>query len=153
MALSAEELRIGNLCHYHVVDKLYDPPEYDIVNTIDYDDIRILYKYEDGGFKPIPLTEEWLLKFGFEGKISEVSNCGNFYLRYNAEYGRHGMAIWHQKGAWCFSHTNQFTMLRYVHQLQNLYFALTGEELQIKSEVTTHDIREIDRAEEERRGR
>jgi hypothetical protein len=81
--------------------------------------------------RPIPLTEEWLKKFGFEGKINNISLCGNFYLGYDPEYHRHKMALWYQKGSWCFSHTEQFTVLKYVHQLQNLYFALCGQELEI----------------------
>jgi hypothetical protein len=83
--------------------------------------------------EPIPLTKERVEEFGFEGKINEISNCGNFYLDYDAEYGRHGMSLWYQKGAWCFSHTETFTVLKYVHQLQNLYYALTGKELVINN--------------------
>lgn len=71
--------------------------------------------------KPTLLTEEWLLKFGFrkglldditiytKGKIqvtpttTTTTYCGNFVK-------------------FCF----------HVHTLQNLYFALTGEELEMK---------------------
>lgn len=69
----------------------------------------------------IPLTEEWLLKFGAivydfdhqpnQYRISErlfVTRDGHFY-----DYGAN-------------------VKLLYIHQLQNLYFALTGEELTIK---------------------
>lgn len=80
--------------------------------------------------KPIPLTEEWLLIFGFDFSID------TWYLK--------GVAIW--KTECCDAKGNEeigfFYELRdvgmmdmhikYVHQLQNLYFALTGEELIIK---------------------
>lgn len=73
--------------------------------------------------KPIPLTEEWLVEFGFEnwdktrwqivGKIS-IATWGEGYLYFSGPL-----------------HVNIF----YVHQLQNLYFALTGEELVRKCEL------------------
>ena len=67
--------------------------------------------------KPIPITEEWLLKFGFEGWDLDIYTMNLI--------------------------TNNFCILfdeleivakniKYVHQLQNLYFALTNEELIIK---------------------
>lgn len=131
--MKTTELRIGNYHLYHMVDKLDERVEWDEVCQIDFDDLRILSEFEDNPeYQPIPLTEEWLLKFGFEGKVSKTSNCGNYYLNYDAEYGHHDMALWYQRGSWCFSHTGRFTVLKYVHQLQNLYFALTGEELTIK---------------------
>ena len=66
---------------------------------------------------PIPLTEEWLIKFGF---IKVWNNyrlkplgylIDNRLITVGSNYLRH---------------------IKYVHQLQNLYFALTGEELQLK---------------------
>ena len=80
-----------------------------------------LYPIEE--LEPIPLTEEWLERFGFNFDVNsglykksgfevEVFNIGvEFYL---GEYG-----------SW-------FLFVEHVHQLQNLYFALTGEELELK---------------------
>jgi hypothetical protein len=67
--------------------------------------------------KPIPLTEEWLLKFGFE------------YSDLNGDSG-----LWKIPPFQIYGKYNQFLYdyrldVNYVHQLQNLYFALTGEEL------------------------
>lgn len=74
--------------------------------------------------KPIPLTEEWLLKFGFENL-----NYG-WYLNkiklfdYSYKKGSINLKI------------NSFdvpsTQIKYVHQLQNLFFALAEQELTIK---------------------
>jgi hypothetical protein len=76
-------------------------------------------------WKPIPLTEEWLLKFGAKelnakrGVLKEfvlktvrieMSDSGNFYYK------------------------NSKLILESAHQLQNLYFALTNKELTFKSE-------------------
>jgi hypothetical protein len=86
--------------------------------------------------EPIPLTEEWLLKFGFmefKGGISLDNE--EFTLTYTHkntdktillevtredEWGRH------QYTCIVLNH------IKYVHQLQNLYFALTGKELEMK---------------------
>jgi hypothetical protein len=82
-------------------------------------------------WQPIPLTREWLLKFGFEDNSYAV-----FYKQFNgSEYIRISFKD--------YAHTqlterpvdvSDFDLdiqCIYVHQLQNLYFALTGEELTI----------------------
>lgn len=89
--------------------------------------------YEE--LKPIPLTDEWFLKFGFElwesdeysKRIDELGclNIGRLKLTYqlvdlSSDLSANGYR----------SYDNR---IEYVHQLQNLYFALTGEELVIKA--------------------
>jgi hypothetical protein len=76
-------------------------------------------KFADA-YHPIPLTEEWLMKFGFEytkidlgfnqyrNKILELSITPNGYEIF---------------------FTYKWINIKYVHSLQNLYFALTNEEL------------------------
>jgi hypothetical protein len=88
-----------------------------------------------------PITEEWLLKFRFEKGLLQtnyddavsylinksdtvadfiiVFEKGKYYLGIDGEYGVESI----------------FKNLEFVHQLQNLYFALTGEELTIKEPV------------------
>jgi hypothetical protein len=121
--MKANELRIGNLVNYNEggIFKVIGIHEFGIDCE---DEIETTYmEYEN--FKPIPLTEEWLLKFGFEERMfgwwSDV-----LFLRTE---NRNGYFYDWQK-------TNQTTgtYIEYVHQLQNLYFALTGEELTFKSE-------------------
>jgi len=74
--------------------------------------------------KPILLTEEWLLKFGFEPKGTEPIMFTNG--RYN--YFPSSKYFGNTRNNGGLIHSN----VRHVHQLQNLYFALTGEELTIK---------------------
>lgn len=69
---------------------------------------------------PIPLTEEWLIKFGFEWH--EYGRCYNF----------EGFSIIKSKQGFVMLNTGNDIGLEYVHSLQNLYFALTGKELTIK---------------------
>ena len=119
----SSELRVGNLVYHEpTID------DWEII-TIKVGNI-IQCEINPDGFEPIPLTEEWLLKFGFDFSID------TWYLK--------GVAIW--KTECCDAKGNEeigfFYELRdvgmmdmhvkYVHQLQNLYFALTGEELKIK---------------------
>jgi len=77
-------------------------------------------------FDPIPLTEEWLLKFGFEKNLNSNNIiyyilAGKCLLEYNLT---HNIADIVKK-----VHLDLFIEIEYVHQLQNLYFALTCEEL------------------------
>ena len=119
MELSATELRIGNYHFYHIVDKLDERGEYDEICKIDADDFRILENFDCPEYKPIPLTEEWFLKFGFEN--SEKIAVHNRFVWYKDHIGIKGM-LGVVKPVEC----------KYVHQLQNLYFAMTGEELKRK---------------------
>ena len=73
--------------------------------------------------KPIPLTEEWLLKFGFKRYENGDANLGRCYSSPNVSllmwYGqdRADVSFWQGDG------------FKYVNQLQNIYFALTNKEL------------------------
>lgn len=122
--MKASELRIGNF--------IEQPNGLNQVFSIDaYGGVINTYEQED--IKPIPLTEEWFLKFGFykddrgeEDSVCRFDISGKFMFSfhlmpdgkintwYNNEYPEHGV-------------------VKFVHQLQNIYFALTGEELEIKS--------------------
>lgn len=67
--------------------------------------------------EPIPLTEEWLLKFGFE--YTKL-----YYIKYDDD-----LIIYFDGIDFYFKRSSKSLTIKYVHQLQNLYFALTGEEL------------------------
>jgi hypothetical protein len=73
---------------------------------------------------PIELTEEWLLKFGFE-----TLNGGFYFLRLKDGYR---FEILFREGNIKADLLTFDPQIKYVHQLQNLYFALTGEELECK---------------------
>ena len=114
--MEAKELRIGNLVRDFsgretTVEGIR--PNIGKVETDKMDeDIDLL--------KPIPLTEEWLLKFGFEKY--EFDHKENQY-----RFKERLLVI--RKGFFCDYGTS--VELKHVHQLQNLYHALTGEELKI----------------------
>jgi hypothetical protein len=81
-------------------------------------------------YEGIPVIEEWLIKFGFvkchpdEDRWQyELQLPDNNQLEYNE---RQTKWKWSYNGV-CLPRDPEF-----VHQLQNLYFALTGEELMLK---------------------
>lgn len=110
------ELRIGNI----FLEK-FSQTEIKVLELLSNE--RIVF---EGDFKndwqaePIPLTKELLLKFDWNGYMPlhfnsnfEIDEQGRLYC--NSDY----------KGV----------NVRYVHELQNLYFALTGAELTYKNEM------------------
>ena len=81
--------------------------------------------------QPIELTEEWLLKFGFKRVGNYVGIGFNPRMSIQFHDGNSAECDITQTGQMIsFRHGH----IKYVHQLQNLYFALTGEELTIDNE-------------------
>lgn len=132
--IKANELRIGNFIKCDLLDDSYidRKPYYGkcvyCVSVI----FSLSCKIETGhgavqqlseiDIQPIPLTEEWLIKFGFEIEKEYWIN----------EYG---LKVWHNgKG---FYHLNDeiLVYIDYIHQLQNFCFATTGRELTLKDKT------------------
>jgi hypothetical protein len=78
---------------------------------------------------PIPLSEEWLVKFGFK-KTVEVTWSFGYEKEYNV-YRKEDLTYNGIQAAWWYNGLLK-NQPEFVHQLQNLYFALTGSELTIK---------------------
>lgn len=119
--MKASELRIGNLVTYNGKEISITPNAlfefYYIHNT------HANSKIDRRDYKPILLTEEFLLRAGFKkGTLIYKNDSFNF----------NGEIVF--KGEDSFRYFGTNAKLKYVHQLQNLYFALTGEELTIKTE-------------------
>lgn len=113
------ELRLGNL--FILRGKI-----------VEFDD-KLMHSVIYGGLEgsePIPLTEEWLLKFGFE-ETSDKDFIGGLYTR-----GKDGFYINKETMSYCgidYEGTiDDIVEINYVHELQNLYFALTKQELTMK---------------------
>jgi hypothetical protein len=117
--MKATDLRLGNLIKKN--NKIY---EISSLFFVDLYDGTIRENYNNSYvIEPIQLTEEWLLKFGFEKTMSWTyvkDLVGNLQLVYYL--GEKGWSIG-------FNSYSDFSNLKYVHQIQNLYFALTGKEL------------------------
>lgn len=85
------------------------------------------------GLYPIPLTEEILLNAGFQR--SDAHRNTQYVLRVTwlagTEMRLEFFILEEVEGKFTSEHCFNRVIL-YVHQLQNLYFALTGQELEIK---------------------
>ena len=82
------------------------------------------YHFNIENIEGIPLTEEWLLKFGLEWSIfHQATHKTGFEYDLNSLYeGGYSLSTFKREHI-------VVEKIKYVHQLQNLYFALTGEEL------------------------
>lgn len=123
--MKENELRLGNLFSYeqttHVVTAISNTnSKYADSKWLKGDGIEY-YRHDIDEMKPIPLTEEWLLKFGFK-KYNRV-----WYLKDpELDLKIFPFSIWEDLSY----NTGELTPpLDFVHQLQNLFFALVGEEL------------------------
>ncbi len=122
--MDAKELRIGNLLSIDgmgVVKVGALNPEKGVTGVgANTDEIAKITNKKNGewSFTPIPLTEEWLVKFGFGVEV--FVNGTEFSVV-------DGIASLNYREM-------EVMKIKYVHQLQNLYFALSGEELTIKEE-------------------
>jgi hypothetical protein len=126
--MEIEELRIGNLVKNGLGEFIIIKNNINERNTGGY----ILKTLE-----PIPLTEEWLIKFGFI-----KGNHNWFRLYFNPEKLEDSDCLTYNinskmlclESFYCGEKGGSIQLLsldeKYVHQLQNLYFALTGSELQ-----------------------
>lgn len=125
--MEAKELRIGNL----VMTNFKREEEIIDIKPIDFIENYIKL------YKPIPLTEEWLLKFGFE-KIKISTSINNLFITY---YKKDDIVIYnlqdHFEIELITKFGKQFNLFKVfkkqVHILQNLFFCLTGEELTLNN--------------------
>ena len=132
--MDSKDLRIGNILQ----EKKYKTPqrinEFFGLFTVEVDSPYFDYETDDchtpclGNLEPIPLTQEWLLKFGFE-----EDSCNYYKIIENQE-----AVLYIDKLDATFAYGYPYECsggdlkLKHVHQLQNLYYALTKKELTIK---------------------
>lgn len=129
--MEAKELRIGNwvnICvgaglEQQVIDLMCD-----CINT----------KYHECApfdlIYPIPITHEWFEKFG---AVKDKHYNVHYTLPLNGDYGYVMFVKNGDNSYMAFLHIGDSSVLlyediEYVHQLQNLYFAISGEELTLK---------------------
>jgi hypothetical protein len=135
--MNANELRLGN----YIQDTNYPERVCRVFRLTQGNDFNITYHYDrvcecsyanerKESLQPIPLTEEWLMKFGF--KLT-ISNKDSGYKQYGIN--KNGFDIMFSIDCNCCPECfieNIGIEITYVHQLQNVFFALCGEELTIK---------------------
>jgi hypothetical protein len=130
--MESRELRIGNIvnCEYHYNDcpnpKKFNAPieiesiRRDSVTLSTFQDVEIEY------LSGIPLTEEWLLRFGFSKFLNQYTLITSVHKK---DFKNIPFIVLYLDNKFEYDDLRFRTNLKYVNQLQNLYFALTGEEL------------------------
>lgn len=127
--MKATELRIGNfLKNKHIIEPVQ-------VSNIDFQETIKIGFWRNvinetmnlSAFEPILITEEWLEKLGLEksvhGEYWNLQMIG-WFTKYTSEEGVYSYNV------------GQFKVcdFKYVHDLQNLYYSITGNELPQVSE-------------------
>ena len=117
--MNAKELRIGNYVYAQSGKLVINR---DSIYKIENINLQSAKKYE-----PIPLTEEWLLKFGFNKNNNTF--ILNKYSSVTHEKTGFESGFWYSNDE-SNAHCYRLKKIEFVHELQNLHFALTGEELE-----------------------
>jgi len=130
--MRVEDLRIGNLINDGICNE-----------RVSSSMLHYLEQNDDRQYKPIPLTEEILLDCGFDKVITDCEEFGesvDYVLKYRNN----------TPDMFILSYCDDFSInisgderdfgvcpdlgvVNHVHQLQNLYFVLTGQELEFKT--------------------
>lgn len=125
--IQANELRIGNII---------SRGGYEV--KVGWGTLKAISEGDDVG-EPIALTEDILLKYGFERSYSYKYLFFKGEFRYNVGLGiitllRHCERAGESQPNHCgFPFLTDQIKIQYLHQLQNLYFALTGKEIEVVS--------------------
>lgn len=116
--MKPEELRIGNLVKEN--------------DEISARDLLDMYEYQQD-FEGIPLNEDWLINFGFEKDDVWMKKV---VFSHNDKDFERVLMLTEWNSYWS-AHINRqhICNVKHVHQLQNLYHALTDQELTIKETV------------------
>ena len=128
--MDSRELRIGNLldrgdyiCKVKMIEE-----EGLMLEPINYKEERFVERY----IKPIPLTEDWLIKLGFEKVVNELWDLIEYHIPLN---DRLRLEIFNDFSFDVFDFTEgnslllDFERFRGIHHLQNFVYSLTNKEL------------------------
>ena len=131
-----KELRIGNLVYGEYLDE-DDVEQVEVCRVMGVDETsslgdgwNIMMEGGDGRewYHGIPLTEEWMEKEGW------VPNIEHFCVQYKRSGSRIVLCplLSIPKRYAIYFDDTKIASIQHVHQLQNLFYALTGEELTLK---------------------
>lgn len=113
--IKIEELRVGNCVAIHPEMMAFD--EHIKVKSVHID-------IEEGIF-PISLTEAWMIEMGFRHETDGVYTGWDGYVHIEKDWIIIEDNLAYESGS-------DYIPLKYVHQLQNLFYALTYTDLVIK---------------------
>lgn len=130
--MTAQELRIGNYLKTAVLDYVAVAEIWHktiSVSILSDSENLTQYTLDLSNIEPIPLTEEWLLKFGYTetGFMGFEKGFGNNSILH-IQFMAGGVITGFIEGDSTYVLIGK---IDFVHQLQNLCYTLTGKELTI----------------------
>lgn len=131
--MDANQLRIGNLTRDKLNKTTYEINVRSLLYIIECEEAS-----KEISIEPIPMDEKWLLKFGFDNINLKyhgndeiiglyLENIDSYLTFDNNEWRLEQDDDWRDGG-----NHHDLPNIEFVHQFQNLYFALTGKELTLK---------------------
>lgn len=130
----ASELRLGNLYEYRMYDEHHEPKSWWEVCRIDHEDITRLWLFpDDKDYRPIPITNDYLLKTSIDGLKALIDNNGVVWFpSHDGSY-----IEFYQMGDFWYPTIGQspevsidgeqrigLERISYMHEFQNLVYAL-----------------------------
>ena len=118
------ELRLGNL--------FIEQNSSEIISVIGLERNRVVFTgmfINEWQAKPIPLTEDWLLKLGFTQHHGDYYNQHLLLKNTGASKNEWDLKLYPNELGSASETTGQ--RFYFVHQIQNLYFSLTGRDLTV----------------------
>lgn len=137
--IEPNEIRIGSIIiqmgidYYSAGYKIHDSTDDEIIQVTKENILEVIDNYNE--YSSIPLTEEWLVKLGFKECDYDLEKG---YIKYNRQTSDYGCE-YKASNFWIVptSDDDYYRIpvdIKYVHQLQNLFFALTGTELTLSND-------------------
>ena len=145
--MKVSELRLGNLvkindrgcdCIYRVTGISETDIDAQCINRCD--PFKDVYNEPIENVTPSPLTEEWLVRFGLYqsknkwGNTFHLMNEDGITADFTVEHWTNTKESSPYKNYWLIDKLGKPRQYYHVHQLQNLYFALCGEELTLNNQ-------------------
>ena len=131
--MEANKYRIGNIVE--------QPSRIGKISEVWQDAVRLEGYYNGYDYKhtkPVNLSEKWLIDFGFKKEVLSDDSAYYYTLELNDnKYCDLSICSGDKNGfieVTLFPY-EQWFRYKYVHELQNLFFAITGRELELKSHL------------------
>jgi hypothetical protein len=141
--MKAQELRIGNWIHSPIKSPLMPKPlvgdfqveAWHLSSMIEFEKVSDMW----ANVMPIRINLDWLMRFGFTTKTQDKYGNLNFWNKEKDASIDVDLTVSSVQVEPLFYYRVHETIrrksLRYVHELQNLHFALKGEELTLSEKV------------------
>lgn len=131
MSVDAKELRLGNFVLFNPLKEVYDFCQVKVINP---KNVVVLHKglelqLFEMEFKPIPLTIKLLKQCGFE-YVGYGYNFPDKWIAFLSFHSKGKLGVFIKSGD-VSTDVKIIDEVKYLHELQNLTYALTGTEINL----------------------